>query len=60
MAGSAGSKYGIIDDDVPVKKYRVDAAGREHKEPNTDRLRDILSLIRTRAVKKKIVQNRTH
>ncbi len=56
MPGSAGSKYGIIDDEVPVRKNRVNAESNVQSE-NVDKLRDIRVLILERAQKKPVVRN---
>ena len=53
MPGSAGSKYGIIDDEIPVKKNCTAVDINSGKELD-DRLRDIRALIRIRANKKQI------
>jgi len=56
MPGSAGSKYGIIDDEVPVKKNRIPTKTNDPHE-NINKLRDIRVLIRERAHAKPVVRD---
>ena len=52
MAGSAGSKYGIVDDEIPIKRNGDDVDANRW-EDHADELRDIRSLIHARALKSK-------
>lgn len=51
MPGSAGSKYGIIDDEVPVKKDKKAPERKPRKE-----LKDIKALITRKAKSKRVAE----
>lgn len=50
MPGSAGSKYGILNDDIPLRKGKD--AGSESKDELQLKLKDLRPLIKSRAKRK--------
>ncbi len=54
MAGTAGSKFGIINDEVPLKKSGANDI-EKNQDDQKDGLRDLCSIVRIRMSRKKTI-----